>query len=88
MKSPIHKTELQKILDRGNGDLFSREEFCECVEDGAFTDWDGGYDAFRADGSQWFPEGVDPKKQFFFGFACSEVNDLPEEVTQIVWYNK
>ena len=84
MKSQSHKTDLQKLLDRDAGDLFTREQF----EDGAFTDWDGGYDVFRADGSQWFPEGVDPKKDFFFGFACSELDDLPEEVTQIVWYNK
>lgn len=88
MSNSLKKTELQRLLDRDAGDLFTREQFREYVEEGAFTDWDGGYDAFRADGSQWFPEGVDPKKEFFFGFGCSEIDDLPEEVTQILWYNK
>jgi hypothetical protein len=87
-KKRSEMTELEKLLDRDAGNLYTRKEFTEYVEDGSFMDDDGGYDAFRADGSQWYPEGVDPTKEFFFGFGCSDIYDLPEEVTQILWYNK
>lgn len=65
-----------------NGDLFTRDEFREYVEDGWFIDTDGDGQYSNGNGD-WTGKWLSPSS-----FALDEDENKNMEYTHVIWYNK
>lgn len=66
-----------KVQDYDYGDLMTIDRFKEAVEGGSFIDYDGFGHAVRGD-------EVDESRYYY----PSEVAEIPEDVTHVLWFNR
>ncbi len=68
----------RNLLDRDYfGDLMTVAEYLECVECGAFIDYDGFGYAVK--------DGMVDEETFMYP---SQRHELPEDATHILWFNR
>lgn len=69
-------SEFIREFDEDDTDIYTIEEFTECVEIGGFNDYDGCGCAAK--------DGKKTGRSYY----PSEIDEIPEDATHIVWYNK
>jgi hypothetical protein len=59
------------------GDIMTRQEYVECVEEGLFIDYDGSGHPMR--------DGLMDKLTIVIP---SKLSELPDDCTHVIWFNK
>lgn len=70
------------MKELSNGDLFTRDEFRESIENGWFIDSDGE-GQYSNENGDWTGKWLVPSS-----FAQDEFNNKNMEYTHVIWYNK
>lgn len=70
------------MKELSNGDLFTRDEFRESIENGWFIDSDGE-GQYSNENGDWTGKWLVPSS-----FAQYEFNNKNMEYTHVIWYNK
>lgn len=70
------------MKELSNGDLFTRDEFRESIENGWFIDSDGE-GQYSNENGDWTGKWLVPSS-----FAQDEFNNRNMEYTHVIWYNK
>lgn len=74
-------SEFDILLDISIGDLIEIDQFRQDVDDGYLTDYDGSGHAVLGHAvlDNWMSSRT---------FCPSEIDELPEETTHILWFNR
>lgn len=70
------------MKELSNGDLFTRDEFRERVENGLFIDSDGE-GQYSNENGDWTGKWLSPSS-----FTLDEDKNKNMEYTHVIWYNK